>query len=169
MKRLIYSRQEAKNIIHFTDLFEDISVVIYVDDLDTKDDIFGATYSGNDFYNSVPDNELIKLPKYKLNRITDLNTLYRINKLKPELLTYKQKSDLAKMYKADPQDLNSAGFWVYMDDSDVAAILSMLKRHRYVAGPIYRPNEPDKNFANRHNLNIGPQDYAHILHYNDFH
>ena len=164
MKRLIYSRQEVKDTIHFTDLFDDISAVVYVDDLNTQDDIFGSTYSGNDFYDSVPDDELVKLPKYKLNKITDLNTLYRVNKLKPELLTYKQKCDLAKMYRMDPNDMNSSGFRVYVDDSDVAAILAMLKRHKYVAGPIYRPNEPDKNFANKHNLNIGPLDYAHILH-----
>lgn len=164
MKRLIYTKQDNLPEVHFTDLFDDISVVVYVDDLNTTEDIFGATYYGNDYFDSVPDSELVKLPKSKLQKIRDLNTIYRLNNLAPQLLTYKQKSDLAKMYKMDPNDLNSAGFRVYMDNNDVANILSMLRKHSHVAGPIYRANDPSKNFAVQHNLNIGPMDYAHILH-----
>lgn len=163
MKRYVRA-SGAIQTVHFTDLFDDISVVVYVDDINTKADIFGATYFGNDYYDSVPDAELVKLPKSKLQKITDLNTIYRLNNLRPEILTLKQKSDLARMYRVDPSDLKSPGFRVYMDDSDVAAILDMLKKHNHVAGPIYRDDDPDKNFAVKYDLDIGPKGYAYILH-----
>ena len=40
----------------------------------------------------------------------------------------------------------------------------MLKKHSRVQGPYYRVNEPEKNFAELHDLDLGPKDYAYILH-----
>lgn len=163
MKKWIHSKESILAEIHFTDLFDSIAAVYYVDDIDTKDDIFGASYTTS-YYQDCTDEDLLELSKDKIAEIEDLYTIYRINQLNPELLTRKQKKDLAQMYRLNPEALMSGGIKVFLDETDVAKILEMLKQHKRVQGPFYRYDEPEKNFAELHDLNLGPKDYAYILH-----
>lgn len=165
MKRYIHSKEEIEYIeVHFSDLFDSIAAIYYVDDLDTKEDIVGSSYYGDSYYRNCTDADLLSLSKAELNSIDDLEILYRLNQIDPNLLTLKQKRLLGNMYHLNLNNLSSGGIRILMDDTDVSNILQMLRQHQFVQGPYYRPQEPNKNFAIKHNLNIGPQDYAYIIH-----
>jgi len=162
MKKLVYATN-SDNTIHFTDLFNDISAIVYVDDINEQEAVFGAGYYETD-YSQYSDNDFLELTKEEAQEIDNLYAIYKINQLNPSLLSQKQKRDLAKMYRLDTDSKDRQGWKIYMDDTDVQKILDMMKKHDKVYGPFPRYDEPHKNFAEEHNLALRPSDYLHIVH-----
>lgn len=161
MKRYIRLTDESVVEMHLTDLFDSISQVIYVDDIDSHSPMFIEAAD----YSMYSDEDLKGLPAKDIQDIDDLYTISRIYNIAKNKLAPSQINELMSMYHIDPKDLNSASWKIYIDDSDVQNILNMLKKHNWVAGqgPALSA-DPDKNFAMKHNLNIGPRDYVHIIH-----
>lgn len=158
MKKYIKSKSEIK--LHFSDLFDKISEIIYVDDIDLTDNIYG---SEDIDYASYSDQELLSLTNDDLHEIDDLYTIYRIYNLDRHRLTKSQLKYLQSQYHIDPNDIESKTWKYYLEDKDIEKILRLLKEHDWVDGPV-RSKDPKKNFARKHKLRITPQDYVNILH-----
>ena len=164
MKRYIRTSEEAvENIKHLTDLFDRISDVIYVDDINSTESIYATDNASQIDYSDYSDEELLDLSTEDIHVIDDLYTIYRIYHLDQHRLTKHQQEQLQAQYYIDPSDPDSVTWRYYITDEDVARILDMLKEHDWVDGPA-RSKDPNKNFARKHRLRITPTDYAHILH-----
>ena len=150
--------------VHFTDLFNEIEYICYVDDYDRQgEDIFEESYPERKNYNAFTDEELLELSPEENGEILELKALFRLNRLNSKLLTEEQKIILARMYQIETKDLRGGKIGVYMDEEDIARILQMIKAHKHIWGPYYSDDEPEKNFSEKHNLDLGPKDYAEIL------
>lgn len=150
--------------VHFTDLFNEIEYICYVDDYDRQgEDIFEESYPEREYYSTFTDEELLKLSPEKIGGILDIKTLFRLNKLNSGLLNEEQRIILARMYQIETRDLPGGKIGVYMDEEDIARILQMIKAHKHIWGPYYDIDEPEKNFSEKHNLDLGPKDYAEII------
>lgn len=163
MKRVIKSNSETIQTGHFTDLFNAISEVIYVDDINSIGSIYAATDPSLIDYSNYTDEELLNQSIEDIHSIQDLYTISRIYNLDKSKLTRAQQLELQKQYHVDPEDPNSVTWRYYITDEDVEKILDMLKEHDWVDGPVRSP-DPRKNFARLHHLRITQTDYASILH-----
>lgn len=89
--------------------------------------------------------------------INDLGLDYR--------MTAKQNQILQEFFK---DESNSS---VYLSKSDFDKLLKMISECKSVTGPDYRPGQPEKNFAELHNLEMVSADYLATikqLTYSDF-
>ena len=150
--------------VHFTDLFNEIEYICYVDDYDRQgEDIFEESYPERKYYNAFTDEELLELSPEEYGEILELKALFRLNRLNFKLLTEEQKIILARMYQIETRNLSCGKIGVCMDGKDIARILQMIKAHKHIWGPYYSDDEPEKNFSEKHNLDLGPKDYVEIL------
>lgn len=149
----IYIRSNSEQVVHLTDLFDEIISIVYADHIEDfrYSTITASEEEDIDYidYMDYSDNELIKLPSEELKLIDDLDVLDRIRKLDKSLLTQQQINILRDEYRTK----------VIIDKSDVKEILNRLKK----CDSFYRVRR-DKNVAFEVKHGLKMQDYLDIIH-----
>ena len=113
-------------------------------------------------YDSYSIEELMDLDNSILRQI---DSFYALDNLRTAIeeygldytLTKDQKAKLSDYYKK--RDLSQ----VIPSDEQIQEILDHIKKCQHITGPDYRPNQPEKNFAERHGLEMTSSDYMAII------
>lgn len=157
MKRYIHNSKENS--------IDTIDVIVFVNDARVSSlsslPVTASSYSYED-YDSYSIEELMDLDESTLRNIDSFYALDNILTAIEEYgfdykLTKQQKAKLSNYFKN--RDLSS----VELTEGQIKAVLNSIEKCTHVVGPDYRPNQPEKNFAEVHNLDMVPADYLAIL------
>lgn len=161
MKRLIRAGEDAIKIRSFGDLFDRFDAIVYVDDINSTEKVYGSSETELD-YDMYSDDQLLSLPSEELYRITNLHTIDRLYNLDKTLLSPTQIDELAKLYHIDPNDPSSPTWKFYIDDATIEKILALLREHDWVDGPFKK--DKYKNFSRKHHVRLEAEDFVNIIH-----
>lgn len=161
MKRYIYTKEEPL-IQPFIDR---IDLVVITNDACTQ----GLKYlpvvaSDNEFedYDQYTVEEIMELLPSELRSITSPYALDKVAEAINDFnfsykMTTRQKEILHRYY------MDRANSEVELEEQDVSDVLDKIAKCKHVVGPQYRPDQPEKNFAEVHGLEMVPDDYIAIL------
>lgn len=158
MKKYLYNTK--KDLVEYS-----IDVITFVNDarIPTLNNLpVTAASSNSEDYDSYSIEELMDLDTSVLRTI---DSFYALDNLLTAIqeygfdykLTSKQSAKLSTYLKN--RELSS----VQLTKDQIKAILDSIKKCNHIVGPNYRPNQPEKNFAEVHGLDMVPADYLAIL------
>ena len=162
MKKWIHGKEQIDLLV-----IDKITLIVVVDDARTQEvkelPIVASTEDDPFDYDQYSVEEIMDLPAFELRKfdtfyaLDNLMTAVRDRGLKYKF-TQRQQRLLSQFYK-DPELAS-----VDIRDIDADSLVKAIRECNTIMGPYKRDSEPEKNFAEVHNLELAPSDYLNIVH-----
>lgn len=163
MKKWIHSRTQTDKLI-----IEKIAAIIVVGDAREQEikglPIVAVTGSDPFDYDQYSIEELMN--ELTTKELRKIDTFYALDNLMTAVRDYgfdytftQRQKDLLSEFYSDPELAS-----VSIKDVDVDSLITAIRECNTITGPYIRESQPEKNFAQVHNLDLTPSDYLNIIH-----